>query len=798
MTPLRLRLARALLARPRAGLLLFALLTVLAGWGLPGVKLETVFSDLLPADDPFVQVFQDHPNFGNPLTMILMVQKREGQGTIYDPATLAKVWQLTRDIDLAPGVNHDSILSITTEKARYSEATPYGIDMRPLMGSRPPQTAEEIAAFRARVDQAPNVRVFLISPDQRSTLIMATFIEHRVDWGEAFEYAQALVEGARDEAHEVYLTGQPALIGWVYRYEWQMIGIFAITLGALVLALLLYLRSVLGLVAPIVSSAVAAIWALGLMGWMGVSIEPLLMVVPLLLIARSFSHCVQYMERYGELYAQLGDRQRAAEATLTVMMAPSLLGILTDILGIAVVAAAPIPAMWRHALFCGLWALWLIPTGIVLVALLLRVLPPPRPRTAGAGDPLRRLLRLLASAVQGRPAIYTTAVMLVLALAASLTARQIRIGNPVEGSHLLWEDSELNTAVRAVNDHFPGVNTLEIVLEAKDPARPEWTVAMPETVAVMQALQRRMEAGPAPPRASLSFADYMAEANRLFNGGHPKWLPLDPRERALNSAAVGAMMGSSATAFTHVISPAVQHATVSFWYPDNRQETVDAALAAARAAVAAVGEEHAAFRVRLGTGIIALQEAVNRVVARYHWVVVGALNLFIFVMAAVAYRSLVAGLLLLVPVNLSNEALIATMHLLGVGLDVNSMIVAAIGLGVGIDYGIYLLSRIAEEFHAQDRDWGRAITAALATTGRAILFTASIMALGILPWYLLSDLKFVADMGLLLVAIMGINMLFSLVVLPLLVWWVRPAFITRADHRLAERLDPRGLQAAGR
>ncbi len=214
-------------------------------------------------------------------------------------------------------------------------------------------------------------------------------------------------------------------------------------------------------------------------------------------------------------------------------------------------------------------------------------------------------------------------------------------------------------------------------------------------------------------------------------------------------------------------------------YPDNRQETVDAALAAATAAVAAVGEDHPTFRVRLGTGIIALQEAVNRVIRRYQHIVLAMVNLIVFVMCALAYRSLVAGALLLVPVNLANQALLAAMHLMGVGLDVNSMIVAAIGIGVGIDYGIYLLSRICEEFGEQDGDWAAAIGAALRTTGKAIMFTASIMALGIAPWYLMSGLKFVADMGLLLIAIMAINMVLSLIVLPLLIWWVRPSFITR-------------------
>ena len=61
------------------------------------------------------------------------------------------------------------------------------------------------------------------------------------------------------------------------------------------------------------------------------------------------------------------------------------------------------------------------------------------------------------------------------------------------------------------------------------------------------------------------------------------------------------------------------------------------------------------------------------------------------------------------------------------------------------------------------------------------MFTATIMLIGILPWYFLSDLKFMADMGLLLVAGMLINMVLSLVVLPLLVWFVRPKFLARED-----------------
>ncbi|MDD3765308.1 MAG: efflux RND transporter permease subunit [Nevskiales bacterium] len=782
---LRYRIADWTLNHRRALSVLFVLITLGFAAGLPGVRLQTIFSDLLPRDDPFVQVFQDHPNFGSPLTMLVVVRRLDGD--IYNAETIQKVWKLTRDIDLAPGVNHDQILSITTTKARYAEATQFGIDMRPLMGDVPPADAASIERFRDRVRKAPKVARFLISEDEHATLIGAAFIEHRIDYGETFEYVQNLVENARDAHHEVYLAGQPALIGWVYRYEHQMIAIFAVTLVALFLALIVYMRSTVAILTPLISGSVAAIWAFGFVGWLDISIEPLLMVVPLLLAARSFSHCVQFVERYNEIRSsrQL-EPVEAAKQAMAVMMSPSIVSILTDFMGIVVVAAAPIESMVRHAIFCGMWALWLIPTGIFLIPILLTVFPQALVTTGGTDtrrhvvrDAMAAALERLARLVTGRHAVAVAVALGIVSAFVIHTANQVKIGNPVEGSSLFWPDAEFNRAVHAINRDFPGVNTLEIVLEAKDGHgdEREWIVQKVDTVMTMLRLQKLMERSPDPPEASLSYADYLEESNRLFQGGNHKWQSLDPVQRSVSATSIGTMMGSSADAYGHVISRDMRHATVSFWFRDNKQATVDTALRNAQAAVDAVGTDHPEFTVRLGTGTIALQEAVNRVVERYHWTVLGLLNLTILLMCGLAYRSVIAGLLLLIPVNLSNFTLIAAMEAIGVGLDVNSLIVAAIGLGVGIDYGIYLLSRICEKMREPGARWEHAIRDALTSTGQAIMFTASVMAIAIFPWYLMSGLKFVADMGLLLVVVMAINMFLSLILLPLEVYLVKPRFV---------------------
>ncbi len=212
---------------------------------------------------------------------------------------------------------------------------------------------------------------------------------------------------------------------------------------------------------------------------------------------------------------------------------------------------------------------------------------------------------------------------------------QIEMGNPVEGSNLLWHDSEFNTAVRALNAHFPGTNTLEIVIEAKERNHEAPTLRSPEVAEIHGKLQRLLESDPVlPPRATLAFTDYVRETTRLFAGGNPKWSELDMNDENIASVTFATLMGNDVLNFAHVSDYNFENSTVTSWYKDNKQETVDAALASAERAVATLGEDHPKFRIRLGTGVIALQQAMKNTVEKYHWLTMGMVNLAVLLILA--------------------------------------------------------------------------------------------------------------------------------------------------------------------
>lgn len=789
---LRHKIARFAVRNAWLSLTIALVITSFFAAGLFHVEARTVFSDLFPKHHPFVRAFKDHPNFGNPLTVTIMVKRVDGKD-IYNSDTLAKIWSMSRDVDLIPGVDHDQIVSIATEKARYTVVTSDGIYSNPILDEKLPTTQAELEEVKRRVNESPSVRTFLVSEDGTAAVINATFIELLVDYGIVFSGVQDLVLKYGDDNHKVYVAGWPTLTGWVYHFGSQTGKIFGVTLLLMFLFLALAMRNAAGVLTPVLVSGISAVWGFGFVGWIRDPIEPLLMVVPLLIIARSFSHSVQATERYYEFLAELGDKRKAAELSLAVMIAPGTLGIFTDACGLLFVALAPIPALERFAVFTGFWALMLIPTSVILTPVFLAVLPAPKniSRLIGYGKSTGSIHRLLngalshiASLSTGKQAKLTAGVFGVITIISLALMLKLQVGNPVEGSNLLNEDSEFNTAVREINRHFPGVMTLEIIFEGKEGR----IVRQSDTLATMRKLQRCLESKEHPPTATLSFADYSSEANRLFNGGNPKWLPLDKDDVSAAAASTALMLGTSPVAYLHVADFDQKNATVSVWHENNKQETVDESLSDARACLESVGLEHERFRIRLASGSIALQQSINETVDAYQWYILAGINLVIAIGCSLAYRSFVAALILLIPVNLANIILTAYMVTVGMGLDVNSLPILAIGIGVGIDYGIYQLSRICEEYR-DIQNIADAIRRALLTCGKAILFTALLMTIGIIPWYVMSDLKFLSDMGLLLVVVMTINMILALILIPLLVYLIKPRFVSSEHHLLSESVD---------
>jgi predicted RND superfamily exporter protein len=182
---------------------------------------------------------------------------------------------------------------------------------------------------------------------------------------------------------------------------------------------------------------------------------------------------------------------------------------------------------------------------------------------------------------------------------------------------------------------------------------------------------------------------------------------------------------------------------------------------------------------RLAGGTVGVQAAINECLTLYQiWTFVLALAT-VLVLCMFIFGSLFAGVIITLPLLLSNVLAFTFMafNKETLALTTATLPVASVGIGLGVDYGIYLVSRIIEEFKSSG-NLEQAIVKALGTTGKAIVYIAVTLVCGIAFWFL-SKMMFQALMGLLLAIILLFNMLGALFIIPSAIALFKPRFIMK-------------------
>ena len=744
------------------------------GFAYLSIKIEmyTAFADLLPADHPYIRIHDRFwKTFGGANVVLLSVEVSEGD--IFNAPVLEKIKKLTEVIEQTPGANHYQIFSIARQKVKDVRATAWGIEVQPVMWPNVPRSPDQIERLRDIVYANPTIVGRLVSEDGKAALITAAFHEERLDYAALFRRVQRAIDEAEDTNVRVFAAGEPILYGWIYHHLRSIALIIALTCLGMLAILILYYRNLNGVMIPLLSAVITFVWGTGFTALMGYNFEPLILVVPFLIAARTISHSIQFRERFFEELERYGDKEKAAIESAAGLIMPGSISILTDAIGLTVLLVAPMPILTKLAIAGSFWVLSNLVTVVILDPILCCFFPTPRqvPK-GGEGHWLEAPLRAVARFCVG-PAgrIISIAGFLVVIVWSLYWYQFLTVGDSRPGSPLLWPDAPYNQSVRHVNEKFQGTDHLYVIVEGKA----ESTMKAPQVLEKIEAFQRHMLRSPHV-GSSDSLVDLTRQINTVLHYNDPRWGLLPRSSDETGGILMVAEHGSEPGDFDRWVNYNFQHGRVTFFLYDHKGDTLREVIDRATGFIDKQPLEGAEFK--LASGYAGVLAAANEVIARSDKLTLGLMLLAQLVFCAIGFRSLTAGLLFVGVVLMSNTFGMALMAYWNVGLNVNTLPVISLGIGFGEDYGIYVVSRAIEEYQRQGRnDLTQALVDAVATAGKAVLYTAFLISASIAFWAF-SPLRFQSEMGTQLLIILTMNMLGGLLLLPALIALLKPKFVT--------------------
>lgn len=669
----------------------------------------------LARDDPeMVRLEEFRRDFGETEMMVIALQAED----IFAAPVLRHLAVLTEAFERLDGVSH--VVSLANIEELSADAG--GIEGRRFLAEIP----ESPGALMAKRSAALSNRQWvgdLVSKDGTVAAINVFVGMLAENTGDRL----ALVAGARDviakhtaSGIEVHLTGISPLISDcldcvrqdVRRFLW-------LTPVVMVGLLFMFFRSARAVVIPMFVIAACMTWSLGVFFTAGKAVDGATAMMPTLIALICLSDVIHILGHYFENAARCRDRRKVIVMTMEHMLGACFMTSLTTAIGFGALSVSHVRSIREFGLWTAIGIMQAYCLVVTLTPIMLSFFPLPGPAArrrfdhSGTTRALERVSRLVThragAIVAGALVLLAASILGITRLEteAQLSTRLPRTAPSVRGLHLLAE-------------RMAGFQSLEITLSG-DPGvfRRAWAVreihelaqfleTVPRVAKVFSLagviqhmhglLAEEQHGGRAFPRSDIDIAEYLLLMSLSDHAEFLNVLVTPDFSRARIS--VRAVSSNSAQCLQ--LLERVEEAS---------RRLVDGRL-----------EAETTGMVKLfATQVEALVDSQLRSLV---------FSLTIITLVLVLYLRSVKGGLLCVPPNVGPVLVtLGAMGLIGISLNVSTVMISCIAIGLAVDNTIHYLASFRREMAATGSE-ERAADCALRGTGRAMVFTSAVVAGG--------------------------------------------------------------------
>jgi predicted RND superfamily exporter protein len=741
-------------------LILFLLATLFFGYQAALLRPDASFQKMVPTFHPYVANYFNYENELRPLGNVIRIAVVNTKGDIYSKEYLEVLKKVTDEVFYIPGVDRGTMKSLWTPNVMWTEVTEEGLQAGPVVSQGFDGSPDALKQLRTNVARSGTIGS-LVGNDHRSAIVLAPLLEvdpqtgARLDYGLLSQRLEDLVRAKyQSNGIEIHITGFAKVVGDLIHGARAIVLFFAITFVLTVALLYAYSRCWRSTAATVFCCSVAVVWQLGIVRLLGFGLDPYSILVPFLTFAIGVSHAVQNINTMAAERVRGLSNLDAARATFRLLFVPATIALLCDAVGFSTLLVIRIGVIRELAISASIGVAVIIFTKMLLLPVLMSYLGVSaaslrrREQQARSRHLLAHALSRLAEPI---PAWIAVGVAIVILGAGYVMSRDLKVGDLDPGAPELRTESRYNRDNAFIASHYSTSPDVFVVMVTT----PLGECGSYPVAASVDLLQWEMQNLPGVESTSSLFTA-MKKVLAGQNGGDLKWQSIS-RNR-FSSNAAHRMLPSE------MFNSDCSMVPVLIFLKDHKAETLARVVDAVEKFAAENNDDKVKFK--LAAGNAGIEAATNIVIKQAERTMLLLVYGIVTLLVLWEFKSWRVAFCIMAPLYITSVLCEGIMAKLGLGVKVATLPVIALGIGIGVDYGIYIYNRM-EYFLDRGLSIKSAYFETLKTTGAAVGVTGITLALGVATW-IFSDIKFQADMGLLLTFMFLWNMLGAILLIPAL------------------------------
>ena len=719
-------------------LLTILAITLVMGWQMKNLKINSDIISSLPDDDPAAVLYKEIGEKYQGSTIGIIIVNSENlysAQTIADVATITDIVQSTKGVESVTSLAN--IINIKTDE--------YGLEVGNLVDIYAlPEMEEELMNLKNEVESNEMYKGVIVSNDGKSTIVMFTLATD-VNQEEVGKEIKEKI-AAQNFSHGITYGGLPMMMQELSTIIFNDM-LWLIPSVAILLLIILFLsfKSVRGTILPLITVSIAITWTLGLMAILGYEITMIGGIIPVILFAVGSAYSIHVINHIRE--NQEEDYRKRILSSLGYLVLPVFLSSLTTVFGfVSFIFGSYLTMIKDFGIFCAVGTFFSFILALTFIPALISFFPTPPRRVSDKESLLtKKFLRPLSSLVLKYPK-YVLIFWISLVILGIIGT--FKIDRSTNLASFFNKKSETRIAEETLQEQFGGSAPVYVLFKGD--------VHDPDFLAKMGDFSDFLKTNPHISHVT-SIVDLIEQMNEAMGEGRKL-----PTDRAKIEQLWFLLEGHEV--MEQLVSDDLDEAIIQTRFSSINTNDTKKFIDEVEEYITAHQDENVTIQL---SGIPSVYVNMDSSLLKSQLSSLSIAIVLVLLLISISLRSLKLGIMGIVPILVTVSAVFGFMGFTGISLDVATVSVASIVLGIGIDYSIHTISSFNYYFKIKN-DIDYAIKNTICIIGKSIMINATAVGLGfsVLLFSHLIPMKF---MGLLIAISMLLSSIGALTLLPIMI-----------------------------